>query len=183
MISHTNALGLEPEGINLDLSSRNKIVIRTKRKETAHPKGVTQGPSVFSHKVKTARPASELASDATVEDPEPPKVVQRPVVEPLRSIAPSKRPTITEIGRVKRDARVVQAAIVTEKKSKKPVKIPPPKLTLPKEGDLSQYAEEYAKCGCARKGLLRCQRCKLFRLAERFCNLIDLQREKWKAEI
>lgn len=150
--------------VNLDLTSRSKIVIRPRCKEYALKQRTARRTlacftSVNSHVEHTETEwqnsfTKERSEEGTKEGPSSPKnskVAEGRVDKPTKASLP----------------RVTQ-------------NLPPP-APVPTPTS-STYAEEIAKCGCTTNGSEECKRCRILRLADRFCSVVTAQCEKWNLE-
>ncbi|KAF8160725.1 hypothetical protein B0H34DRAFT_349629 [Crassisporium funariophilum] len=170
--------------INLDLSSRSKIVIHAQAKDTTKQR--TSGRTLLARSIfKTLR--------ETVAGPSAPKCNATPEIERRSSSVLHRVTPITmaviEGKRVERLARVKEVTGRIEKKPVKRVASPPRSIQIlpstpiqPKIHAPSPYADEYAKCGCTKNGGETCPRCRLMQLSDRFCDLVDFQCEKWRQD-
>ena len=148
-------------------SRRNKIVIKTSPKSSACTSRIREGPSIF-HKLPAAR-------KPVTQDRKPQQTSQAPTSksESLEIVdvkdAPNPKGDKKREAEENKDdhlpAKPVTVCVAMKKRRINPRN--PPKLILRGVGP-SMYSKEYELCGCAQENLLRCHRCKLLRLVEKY---------------
>ncbi|KDR75128.1 hypothetical protein GALMADRAFT_249043 [Galerina marginata CBS 339.88] len=184
-----------PQEISLDLSLRKKIVIRPLLQRNAlssvrpSSKPLVVGTSIFSRKYSERSVVATPNINSKAKDP--PKAVQKQLAVTSRSTTPPKRSRVSDTARVAKLGKAKEAmtqAFLGKRCQmlavQKPVSNFVSTVALSNEGSsLSQFSEEYAKCGCNINGRPQCQRCRFLRLTDRFCNLVNAQCEKWNMQM
>ncbi|KAF8871868.1 hypothetical protein CPB84DRAFT_1800299 [Gymnopilus junonius] len=186
--------GQKTDEISLDLSSRSKIVIRPllqrQAPSIATGKAVIPGRSIFSSKSNKKTDAESPVVDAR--HPEPAKSVLKASRTSSHSTTPPKRDRSSGPARdgklekaklAKAHATVEKRVRIAEPSETVVTTLPCPKPAVSCPAACSPYAEECAKCDCTVNGAPPCQRCQLLLLADKFCDLVYQQCERWNIQI
>ncbi|KJA27858.1 hypothetical protein HYPSUDRAFT_62899 [Hypholoma sublateritium FD-334 SS-4] len=161
-----------PDGVFLDPSRRNKIVIKTGHKTSACTSRIREGPSIF-HKLPTStrKPVTQDRTSRQPTQAPAARLEQSQVVDNTEANYP-KGDKKRKAEENKEDSHLPTKPVHAAEKKRRTAPTRPPKLILQGIGS-SMYSKEYELCGCAREDLLQCHRCKLLRLVEHFCDLVD----------
>ncbi|KIM45317.1 hypothetical protein M413DRAFT_441998 [Hebeloma cylindrosporum] len=165
-----------PEADSLESPKRNKIIIYAKSRE-ATTKDATPRRSIFSRRVEKGAQKEGYQGGTPTEDvnlgqlkssPKQSTMPKAPVVlgGPLERLSQEKKPMkrAESLDCVQPDQTTSPTTFATKRQTP------------------TTYAAECANCPCSAQGPPPCQRCRLLLLADRFCNLVDTQCEKWKSE-
>jgi len=179
----------EPNSINLDLSSRNKIVIHPYKNTNPTNSNTLFPPrSVFKKAKEQASKSSivENTSHSVAIEANPTPMPQQQVPSPRLRDNDWEAKRVEKVAQVRRAmGRVDKKPTEMQSPSPRVVNLPvgsvTPVIPIPRPEFQSPYLEEYAKCGCTKHNGNPCRRCQLMLLSDRFCALVDLQCKKWSA--